>query len=149
MPKMKVLSITGTNGIISKEEVVGIMQRFPSLKKLVLAPCRDLQSAFVVPKYCPTLQGLRIVRYNVEGDGELMYTDQLESCGIGGITDLRLGSHSRRAFDQREMASLLKQYSSTLNRLKWNVALINDKDHDLISIQYPCLKNLLLESSGW
>lgn len=152
MPNMTVLSITNAKDMVSQDEVGGIVQRFPSLKKLILSPCNDLQSAYVVPKYCPSLQGLRVDVSN-EGEAELSYTDQLEeeACGMQGITDLCLRSFMWHGFNQHEMASLLKQYSSTLKRLEWNIPLNDDNDNkDIITtIQYPCLRVLRIESFGW
>lgn len=149
MPKMTLLSITLTRDVISKEEVVGIMERFPSLKKLILSPCIDLQSAFVVPKYSPSLHDLRINVYNEERKAELTYTDNGQPYGRPGITDLCMGNYAWHHFNQHEIAALLKDYSSTLNRMNWYMPLDNYNDNKITGIEYPCLTKLVIESAGW
>lgn len=147
---MTALSITHARDVISKDVVVGIMERCPSLKTLTLSPCIDLQSAFVVPTYCPWLQNLRMVVYSEEREAELSYTDQVQQpCGMQGITSLSIRSYLWFIFNQHEIAAVLKQYSSTLTGIEWDIKLDNDNETDITSTYYPCLTSLVVGAYGW
>lgn len=59
-PKLKELRIFAAKEDINCDQVIGIWKRFPSLKKLYLHPCSDIESALVVPNHFPSMTRLEL-----------------------------------------------------------------------------------------
>lgn len=144
--KMTTLSITNATEEITSDHVVEIWKRFPSLKKLALHPCSDIQSAFVVSDYCPSMR--KIALDMKSGCTALTFLDQEHGSEEHGITDLTFDGYSPFSFSYEEICSLLKQHQSTLHFLQWGIDL-HMENHDIYSIQYPQLKKLVIRCSGW
>ncbi|KAI7875495.1 hypothetical protein K492DRAFT_199140 [Lichtheimia hyalospora FSU 10163] len=133
------LSLTAVASEIDDDEVDVICKAFPSLKKLDLSPCTDIQSVFIVPKYYPSMKSLVLLIYE-EGVG-FIYSDQGQPCEEQGITDIAIESGYEYSVTSQELLSLLKQHQRTLVHLEWNTWLDNNED-GLYHIPYPRLKKL-------
>ncbi|CDH57673.1 predicted protein [Lichtheimia corymbifera JMRC:FSU:9682] len=150
---MTELSINQSTTIISLDHVKAIGKRFPSLKKLTLSPCTDLQSSFVVSEYWPSMNSLECVIYK-EGvemtcsdEGGRRYEEQQQQQQT--ITHLSLHSHNEDRFEHTHVSSFLKQYQGCIVDLEIGINHdVNDED-GIYAIQYPRLKKLLLYQSGW
>ncbi|KAI7874050.1 hypothetical protein K492DRAFT_200265, partial [Lichtheimia hyalospora FSU 10163] len=111
-PNMKKLSITYSSSEITSDHVIAICKTFPSLKELQLSPCTDIQSAFIVPEYFPSMQKLDVFLSN--HGVEMAFLDQDEPCREQGITDLVIGGHLQDDNTGNDIVSLLQYYQGTL-----------------------------------
>ncbi|KAI7874118.1 hypothetical protein K492DRAFT_222683 [Lichtheimia hyalospora FSU 10163] len=101
--QMTTLSLTKAANAIKLDQIVGIWKRFPSLKYLRLGPCADLQSAFVVSEYCPSMTSLEL-RFN-NGPVDITYSDQGDSYEEQGITDLSIDGYLPNNWDFKELTN--------------------------------------------
>lgn len=144
--KMTALSISQSTNAITTNQVVEIWKRLPSLKTLLLHPCSDIQSAFVVSDYCPSM---RKIEMEMTGKHtKLIYLDQGHEADGEGITDLSLHGYPSTIFGYEDISKLIKRYCQTLNFLEWGLHL-RMKNDDIFRIQRHQLKKLVVHSPGW
>lgn len=93
------LSLIFTYTHITCDQTIEIWKRFPSLKKLELAPCSNTQSALVVSEYYPRMKKLHLC---MEGSGIcLTYSDEgNHDTQETGVTKLIIGN---RRFGRRDL----------------------------------------------
>ncbi|KAJ8657964.1 hypothetical protein O0I10_006235 [Lichtheimia ornata] len=143
-PNLKRLSIHRAQEPITCDQVIGIWRRFPSLNDLQLQPCSDMQSALIVSDYLPSINDLEIHLSDM-GTG-IIFSDQAPPSDTPGITNISIQSFTNDTFV--EIVPILKQHRKTLEDLEWYMSHESDNG-DVDDIQYPRLKKLMLERSGW
>lgn len=140
--KLTTLHIGDASQWITRDQVITVCKHFPSLKKLHLSSCSDIQSVLVVTQYLPSMTRLDMT---ISGDKVCFtYFDQGNACGAHGITHLSIRGHARRLV--KDICSALSMYHTTLVQLSWNLVVFTSDD--IYSIHFTCLKKLVLGSSG-
>ncbi|KAJ8657665.1 hypothetical protein O0I10_006731 [Lichtheimia ornata] len=131
---------------ITYNEIMAIGKRLPSLKKLSLSPCSDIQSTRDILDYYPWMNSLTLYK---EAIGfEITLSDQGPMSKENGITDLVIMmTHLDGAFWQ-SINYVLKQHQMTLERLQFDVELGSEPE-DIYNVDYRQLKRLCLDNSGW
>ncbi|CDS10634.1 hypothetical protein LRAMOSA11120 [Lichtheimia ramosa] len=144
MTKLETLLISYAREEITSDQVIEVFQRFPSLKKLELGPCSDIESALVVSDYCPSMKHLGIVM--LDQGVEISFSDQGGACDVQGITHLSI-RHSESKATRQHINSIFNKYQRTLQQITWDIE--PDSEDNIYNIQYPQLKKLYLDNSGW
>lgn len=144
--KMTTLWISQARNTITTDQVVEIWKRLPSLKTLTLDPCSDIQSAFLVSDYYPSMRkiGLKMTGRRAK----LTFLDQGHEADGQGITDLSFRGYSSTTVCYLDISKLIKRYCQTLNFLEWHLRL-HMKNDDIFRIQFHQLKKLVIHSPGW
>lgn len=146
-PKLTELSIFGAEEDISCDQIIGIWKRFPSLKKLCLHPCQDIESALVVTNHFPSMRRLEL-EINEMGI-RLVFEDQGHHSEEPGVTNLSLSCNQMSIDNTYEhVTSLLQKHHKTLEHMEWDVDR-SIHGMDLQDIKYPRLTTLFLHTSGW
>ncbi|CDS06431.1 hypothetical protein LRAMOSA08959 [Lichtheimia ramosa] len=145
MPKLETLYISDPQEDITSDKVMEMLQRCPSLKKLELGPCSDIESALVASDYCPSLKHLELSIHRRGVDISCSGLDR--ACEEQGITHLSITSPREAAEILEDGSSILNKYQRTLQQITWDIE--PDTEDDIYNIQYPQLKKLCLEYSGW
>lgn len=143
-PKLKRLSIREAEEDVTPKMVAVISQRFPSLNQLDLHPCRDLESARIITK---RYRHMNTVKLTVDGwDTEVDCSHEGNECE--GITDFSIVEQYDGEETRQRMSPMLKQHHTTIDSMTWGIEPVNG-DKALYNIQYPRLKKLSLNKSGW
>lgn len=148
--KMKNLSIIKSAQNVSIDQVVTISKLFPSLKKLTLSPCIDLQPALVVSDYFPSMKNLDCfifdgVEMTFSDDGG--YDDEEQQQQM--ITNISLRCVPCPSYNKHDLSRILKKHRGTLVELSMAMESDYNKPEDLWGMQYPRLRRLILDTSGW
>lgn len=136
---------------ITYDQIASIGKRFPSLKKLQLYACKDVQALLVVLENYPSMNDLE-VDADAFGSFDFTFSDQgCKSKGIG-ITTLSVKSDSMCVGQSGKLwstiTSVLQQHLKTLEDVKFFFDA-GDPDATMYDIEYPRLKRLFLQHSGW
>ncbi|CDS06429.1 hypothetical protein LRAMOSA08957 [Lichtheimia ramosa] len=118
MPKLETLLISYAQEEITSDRIKEVCQRFPSLKKLELGPCLDIESALVVSDYCPSMKHLGIVM--LDQGVEISFSDQGGTCDVQGITHLSIMCLESKGTRQH-ISSVLNKYQQTLQQITWDI----------------------------
>lgn len=143
---MTTLTIS-SGATLTRDHIISICQRFPSLKKLDLCPCDSIESALMIPRFCPTLKSVEIdIQDSAVG---VIYSD----CSIGHqeeLTVTKLSVLIDWTWDDmfERTATLIQQHHTTLEDIQWIIAPAHDHQ-GFYSIQYPRLKKLSVNFGGW
>lgn len=140
------LSITFAHNRITQHQIIEIWKRFPSLKKLEVHPCSDIESALLVSEYCPTMKELRLC---MEHSGiRLTYSDEGYHNQEYGITTLIIETDDLAEETCKETTSIVKRYHDTLEYLEWDMDTREDTE-TIDSLQFPRLTKLGLNWTEW
>lgn len=142
-PTLTALSIPDISGHVAYDEMAQICKSFPSLQKLELYNCADMQCVFLVTDSFPSLTYLSL---DISSFGVTIKSSN-RGKRHDGITHLDICGSITPNVTSKVIFSLLKQHHTTLERLKWRMHVDRDA-HDVFSIAYPRLKILLLGGSG-
>lgn len=148
-PTLTTLSIHNkSKNKITTQEIIGIWERFPSLKELDIYPCEDLESAFIVSEYTQLLNRLRLALFGPRI--HLYYQHEEHSSEGVGLKSFLIVTDTVNWNERiaEDIGSIIKQYNKTLVHLDW----ISDRSRGSETIehlQYPRLKKLGVSSSGW
>ncbi|KAJ8657973.1 hypothetical protein O0I10_006244 [Lichtheimia ornata] len=143
-PALTSLSLTFSHTDITCDQIVEIWKRFPSLKKLDLHPCSDIQSALIAHQYAPWIQDIYLLMRD-EGIQFIYVGGEKRSEGIG-ITSLSIRTETEEICNNT--TAIVKQHHNTLEQIEWDM----DTSHDtntIDNLQYPQLKDLHINMSGW
>ncbi|KAJ8657965.1 hypothetical protein O0I10_006236 [Lichtheimia ornata] len=147
-PNLKSLSIHRAQEPITCDQIIGIWQRFPSLNHLGLHPCSDMQSAFIVSDYLPSINSLGI--NTLDTDIDIMYTDQGSVSDLLGVTHIAIEGILPSNDVFVDIGCVLKHHQKTLVEIEWDMDNDDESDNrDFYHIQYSQLKKLTLNKSGW
>lgn len=147
-PNITELSIKFTGEELTSDGVIRLGKSFPSLKKLHLYPCHDVESALLIPQYCSLLT-------MVELEIDMLRVDVTYWNDIVGSEELAMTRLSIRIEDWGDedddpfvdVGPLLRQYHTTLEAIEWSI--YPERYYgDFYHIQYPHLKKLSLGTSG-
>lgn len=145
-PNMKTLSIEFQDEELTRDDVINLCQRFPSLKKFHLYPCLDVDCALLIPRHCPLLKSVQLDIYMLSV-GVTCIDEGLGSEGIT-VTNLSINIEDFEVDDDfMDISSIFRQHHSTLEAIEWNIFPEGDYRH-LHQLQYPQLKKLSLYTSG-
>lgn len=146
-PTLTTLSLVYTNNPITCDQIIEIWKRFPSLKKLTLSPCTDIQSGLVVSQHCPWMKRLEL---SLSSLGiELIFWDEGENTNEEpGITKLIMRTDHRAQERCKDTSTIIRRYHNTLEQLEWDMDTSWDTEN-IQHLQYPRLKKLGLSWSGW
>ncbi|CDH57672.1 predicted protein [Lichtheimia corymbifera JMRC:FSU:9682] len=144
-PTMTTLSLTYTRTDITCNQIIDIWKRFPSLKKLELYPCSDIQSALIVPEYCPRMKSLQLC---MEGMGiRLIYSEQGDYSEGPGIRKLMIETNPTADKICKDTSSIIKQYHTMLEHLEWEMNTSEDREN-IDHLEFSCLKKFGFFGSG-
>ncbi|KAJ8657978.1 hypothetical protein O0I10_006249 [Lichtheimia ornata] len=144
-PKLTTFSIDRATKEITRDDVISICKRFPSLTTLELHPCEDIEALVSVPHYYPWVKRLTLIADNL--GIECRFTNEGYD-GCDGITEFFVTAHCEEPGILTTIDSFLKQQHTTLENIRWDLYHDNDVKHTH-DIQYPRLKKLSLVESGW
>ncbi|KAJ8657976.1 hypothetical protein O0I10_006247 [Lichtheimia ornata] len=141
-PALRTLSLTFSQTALTCDEIVWILRRFPSLKRLELHPCSDIESALIVLRYAPRISNIELLMR--DKGVQLTYVDEGHACE--GITHLTMKTETGQICNNT--ATILKQHHETLERIEWDM---DDEsvNRDIYDMQFPQLKKLVLNKAGW
>ncbi|KAJ8657994.1 hypothetical protein O0I10_006265 [Lichtheimia ornata] len=146
-PKLRTLIIfTSRIGMITSDEIIAIGKRFPSLKKLQLSPCEDVESTRVVLEYYPWMNALRLDTFGsgfaitIDDDGPLFKEV--------GITRFNVALSVLENDPWKGVIDILRQHQQTLEFITF-YANIPGQPEEIYNIEYGRLKKLHLSKSGW
>ncbi|KAI7874030.1 hypothetical protein K492DRAFT_200284 [Lichtheimia hyalospora FSU 10163] len=123
-------------------QVIDICKYIPSLKKLHLSICKDMQCVLVVPEYYPSMTHLSLL-INRSGI-HMTYADQRQSYDDQqGIMSLVIRGDNRPYVHCKDIMTLLEQHHTTLAHLEWDIR-IDAIDINLYNIQFPGLTSLVV-----
>lgn len=146
-PMMKTLSVNYTeDDEFTRNQIMSICQRFPSLTNLDIHPFPDIESALMIPQHCPLLKRAEIVIHDWHITG--FFSD--ESTGHEDLVVTRLSIYEDDWFGNEDFvdtAPLLNWYHATIEVIEWDITPDRDFQH-LHNIEYPRLRKLTLETSG-
>ncbi|KAJ8657966.1 hypothetical protein O0I10_006237 [Lichtheimia ornata] len=155
-PNLKWLDICRAQEPITCDQTIGICRRFPSLNHLGLHPCSDIQAVFIISDYLPSMNSLLINLSDKSLDIIFSNFGPLnETIGITSITvesfvppndDTSVDVDSDDTFV--DIGSVLKQHRKILEKIVWDMD-DESNNRDIYDIQYPRLKKLTLNKSGW
>ncbi|KAJ8657599.1 hypothetical protein O0I10_006663 [Lichtheimia ornata] len=146
-PKVTTLAIVNAVDVFGYDEIKAMCERFPSLKQLTIDSCPDLQSTSIIHQYYPSMRSLHVT--GKFPHVVLRYSDQGPQCDEPGITDLVICMDKwNRLLPDPELSLLFKQHHQTLESIKLEIHTAFD-DASIYDIQYPRLKKLHLDESGW
>lgn len=127
-------------------DIISISTRFPSLKKLQLSGCKDVQTLRVVLENHPSMNSLKV---DISGVGfDFTFSDQGCKCEETGITTLSVTSDDILGNPWRIITLVLQQHQKALEHIEFHVDA-GDPDVEIYDIEYPRLKRLFLQHSGW
>ncbi|KAJ8652398.1 hypothetical protein O0I10_011978 [Lichtheimia ornata] len=146
-PQLTMLFLSHRNSDISNGQFVAMLKRLPSLYKLVLYPCIETQPMTTIQRYCPSMRELELVTKRTESSParlEHQHDDQWihEGAGLKRITLLEDTQQHDAWID---MSETLKQHHNTLVHLRLRLDYAGNNDHEIFSLEYPCLKALNLQ----
>ncbi|KAJ8657596.1 hypothetical protein O0I10_006660 [Lichtheimia ornata] len=145
-PTLTTLSLLFAHKDITRDQVIAIWKRFPSLKKLQLSPCTDVQSTLLVSEYCPWINRLDVSVYS--SGIQLVYSDEENSSEQHGVTKITMAIKHPSGKTCKDTSSIVKKYHNTLEHLEWGMDSSLDTEN-IEHLQYPRLKKLALCRSGW
>ncbi|KAJ8657579.1 hypothetical protein O0I10_006643 [Lichtheimia ornata] len=146
-PKVTTLAIVNAVDVFGFDEIKAMCERFPSLKQLTIDSCPDLQSTSIIHQYYPSMRSLHVT--GKFPHVVLRYSDQGPECDQPGITDLAICMDKwNRLLPTPKLSLLFKRHHQTLESIKMEIHTAID-DASIYNIQYPRLKKLHLDKSGW
>lgn len=151
-PKLTTLSLDHYDGITFNGQFLEILKRFPSLEKLKLNPCTDLQPMTMIHRYFPSMKDLKLTtklrrssraraRYEQQ-----QHEDQWMNEG-SGLEKLSISEEYTSHDTWMDMCPMLKQHHNTLVLLQLDLGYAGNNDDDLFNLEYPCLKTLAFRCS--
>lgn len=147
-PNMANLSIEYTKEELTRDHIISICKRFPALKNLHLYPCQDLDSALLIPRYCPLLKSvaLKIHMFHVG----VTYSNESTGREQLAMTKLSINlEYWEEGDDLVDVDTILWQHHETLEDIEWNIHPEIDIGN-IYRIQYPRLKKLALyNAASW
>ncbi|KAJ8657999.1 hypothetical protein O0I10_006270 [Lichtheimia ornata] len=132
--------------MITCDEIIAIGKRFPSLKRLQVSPCEDMESTRVVLDHYPWMNSLCLITFVVGSC--MIFLDDGPRCEDVGITRLDLITYCRENGPWKRVIHILQQHQKTLESIDFDVATSNEP-REIYSIEYARLKKLRLCKSGW
>ncbi|KAJ8657586.1 hypothetical protein O0I10_006650 [Lichtheimia ornata] len=145
-PNLQTFSIEYSNHELTREQIVRLCQCFPSLKKLHLYPCPDLESALLISRYYSLLTRMELEVYM----GHVGVTYMNENNGSHHLAMTKLSVIIQDWDDEDDvvdMAPIFRQHHATLEVIEWNMEIERDYE-GLHHLTFPCLKKLSLCTSG-
>lgn len=143
-PKLKRLTIQDAELLIIPDTLFDIAERFPSLDQLELHPLQRINSAVFTSLCYPRMNTLTVT---VDGwDTQVGYSHQ--GNGPDAVTDISVVEQYDGEQTCDNISPLLKDYQTTVERMTWSMEP-KIGDNDLYDFQYPRLKKLSLDKSGW
>lgn len=144
-PTMTTLSLTYTRTDITCNQIIDIWNRFPSLKRLELYPCSDIQSALIVPEYSPRMKSLHL---GMEEMGiRLIFSEEGNGSEDPGITKLIIYTNDGGNKPCRDTSSIVARHHNTLVHLEWDMNTSEDREN-IDHLEFPCLKKFGFFGSG-
>ncbi|KAJ8657580.1 hypothetical protein O0I10_006644 [Lichtheimia ornata] len=145
-PTLTTLSLLYAKKNVTCDQVTAIWKRFPSLKKLTLSPCTDIQSTLLVSEYCPSVNRLDV---SISCLGiEHIYSHEENSSKEHEVTKIIMEIERLPDETCKDTSSIIKKYHDTLEHLEWDMDSSLDTEN-IEHLQYPRLKKLGLFWSGW
>ncbi|KAJ8657981.1 hypothetical protein O0I10_006252 [Lichtheimia ornata] len=146
-PKLTTFTIYRADKEITRDDIIGICKRFPSLTTLELHPCEDIEAVHLVSHYYPWMKYLRLAAHHMGINCE--FTNQgYDNNKQHGITEFFVTEYCEEPGTLTTIDSFLNQHHTTLENMRWEIYHGSDVEHTH-DIQYPRLKKLSLVQSGW
>ncbi|KAJ8657993.1 hypothetical protein O0I10_006264 [Lichtheimia ornata] len=147
-PNMTTLSIVSLGERLGDEEIHEICQRFPALRKFDLHPCLYVESALMIPHYCPLLKSVELA-FEIMTVG-VAYTDRNAGSEDVVVTKISVYMDDWEEFSDvafEDFHPTLRRHHTTLEDIEWYISPERDF-HDLVNMPYPRLKKLSLLTSA-
>ncbi|KAJ8658027.1 hypothetical protein O0I10_006298 [Lichtheimia ornata] len=147
-PNMTTLSLFCQGASLDRDEIIRICQRFPALRKFDLHSCTDMESALIIPRYCPLLKSVELAFEELSVG--VAYSDRNTGSEKVEVTKISVCMDDWEEFSDVAFTHLypaLRQNHTTLEEIQWDISPERDF-HDLDNIQYPRLKKLSLLTSA-
>lgn len=145
-PKITTLILFSNAGhMTTRDDIIPIAKRFPSLKKLQFFPCEDMEAMRVVMDYYPWMNNLEI--YEFEVGFNTVFSEDGPRRQERAITNLTIDMHAIEIDRWESALHVLRQHQQTLEdiSLEADVPSVNE---EIYNIEYPCLKKLCIRNSG-